>query len=74
MTSYKQLQNRPAPKIGNSASIKRVMGGYIIEIDGLTNKNLKYWSPLEIVCKSFSEVLLILKDWEHSPEELNNDR
>ena len=29
---------------------------------------------VEIIYKSFSEVLLILKDWEHSPEELANDR
>jgi len=73
MTSYKQLEKRPAPTIGNNTSIKRVIGGYVIEIDGMT-AGLKYWKPLVIICKSFSEVLLILKDWEHSPEELNNDR
>jgi len=74
MSSYKHIKNRPTPKIGNTVRIKRVTGGYIIEIDSITNKALEYWRPLEVVCKSFNEVLLILKDWEHSPEESNNER
>ena len=56
MSSYKHIKNRPTPKIGNTVRIKRATGGYIIEIDSITNKALEYWRPLEVVCKSFNDV------------------
>ena len=45
MSSYKHIKNRLTPIIGNTIRIKRTTRSYIIEIDNITNKVLKYWKP-----------------------------
>ena len=63
---YNFLKERPAPKADCSVKINRVVGGYIIQVSPMTHSD-KFYPSLKFVAKSFSEALLILKDWESSP-------
>jgi len=71
MSAYQQIKDRPAPRLNCTASVKRVIGGYVVSLEAMATKET-YWSELEIVCKSFSEVILVLRDWQASPEDKGN--
>ena len=68
----KFLEKRPAPNVNNKVVITRVRGGYIVEIDGLTTPELKYHKNETVIAKSLSEVLIIIKNWSLTPEEIDN--